>query len=322
MAKRRRAMKRSPGAGSVRRHARLRPRGRPAAASKRELPLFMLFVARETPTAQKIEIIRAGVGARVVDDMVAYLDVPKAVIFALLHTPESTAHKLIKDNRNLDAAASERVVRVGHLRRARGGHALAEECQSGAGRRYASLDAGHGAGRGRGPETAPRDRRRWRVVVAGTVVWRIARRPFALDRLGLGARDGGGRWNHVGTAVIYAGGSIAIAALEKFVQLAGITPPDLVLVRLELPARHSAETPNLVELPRGWDLVPATPASMDFGTAWARELRSLVLHVPSVLVPEERNAVINPAHREFATVEMAIEREFRYDDRMLGGRRP
>jgi RES domain-containing protein len=55
---------------------------------------------------------------------------------------------------------------------------------------------------------------------------------------------------------------------------------------------------------------------MDFGTRWAKELRSLVLHVPSALVPEEKNAVVNPAHREFAVVKMAIEREFRYDDRM------
>ena len=117
MAKRRKAMKRSTGAGTARRHTRVRARARPSGLSKREIPPFMLFVARETPAAQKIDMIRAGVGARVVDDMVAYLQVPKAVIFALLHTPESTAHKLIKDNRNLDAAASERVVRVADITR-------------------------------------------------------------------------------------------------------------------------------------------------------------------------------------------------------------
>ena len=117
MIKRRKAMKRSPGVGTAGRHARLRPPGRQGGLSKREIPPFTGFVAKETPAAQKIDIIRAGVGARVVDDMVAYLEVPKAVIFALLHTPESTAHKLIKDNRNLDAAASERVVRVADITR-------------------------------------------------------------------------------------------------------------------------------------------------------------------------------------------------------------
>lgn len=80
-------------------------------------PLFEAFVVNATPTTKKIDLIRGGVVARVVNDMVEYLDVPKNVIFALLHTPESTAHKLIKDNRTLDSAASERVVRVADITR-------------------------------------------------------------------------------------------------------------------------------------------------------------------------------------------------------------
>jgi len=82
---------------------------------------FVLFVTTDRPTAEKIRLIRSGVRARVVDDMVRYLRVPKHVIFALLHTPQSTAHKLIKDNRLLDSGASERVVRVADITR------LAEE---------------------------------------------------------------------------------------------------------------------------------------------------------------------------------------------------
>src|SRR5437867_1413332 len=67
---------------------------------------FTAFVVRETPAAAKIAIIRSGVTARVVDEMVRYLDVSKNDIFRVLRTPESTAHKLIKDNRPLDTAAS------------------------------------------------------------------------------------------------------------------------------------------------------------------------------------------------------------------------
>lgn len=153
------------------------------------------------------------------------------------------------------------------------------------------------------------------------VVWRIARRRYALDRLGIGARETGGRWNRPGTGVIYAGGSVAIAALEKFVHLAGIVPSDLVLVRVELPHDCSVETARPSDLPRGWDVVPPGPASMDFGTQWARENRSLVLYVPSVLVREEPNAVLNPGHREFSAVKMTIARRFRYDTRMHAPRR-
>jgi len=82
---------------------------------KRGSIAFSTFVTTATPTATKIEVIRSGMAARVVDDMVEYLDVPKSVIFGILHTPESTAHKLIKDDRALDSAASERVMRVADI---------------------------------------------------------------------------------------------------------------------------------------------------------------------------------------------------------------
>jgi len=100
-------------------------RVRPRPATGRALPaimkkgatVFRALVSREIPAATKIDVIRSGVVARVVDEMVEYLAVPKNVIFGILHTPESTAHKLIKDNRNLDSAASERVVRVADITR-------------------------------------------------------------------------------------------------------------------------------------------------------------------------------------------------------------
>lgn len=112
------AVRRSPAAGAfvTRRPGLSRGRTSPANAKKGAV-IFTAFVARETPVAEKIGLIRDGVVARVVDEMVEYLDVPKNVIFGLLHTPESTAHKLIKDNRTLDAAASERVVRVADVAR-------------------------------------------------------------------------------------------------------------------------------------------------------------------------------------------------------------
>jgi len=157
--------------------------------------------------------------------------------------------------------------------------------------------------------------------VAAAAVWRIARRRYARDRLGVGAREDGGRWNYPGTSVIYAGRTIAIAALEKFVHLAGIVPPDLVLVRVELPEHASSEEPALPDLPPDWDAVPAGPGSMEFGTRWARENRSLVLYVPSALLREEGNAVLNPHHPEFTGVKLRIERGFHYDPRMYLPRR-
>jgi putative toxin-antitoxin system antitoxin component (TIGR02293 family) len=86
-------------------------------AAKNDATGFRALVTAQTPIATKIDAIRSGVPARVVVDMVQYFDVSKSDIFRVLRTPESTAHKLIKDNRPLDAGASERVVRVADIAR-------------------------------------------------------------------------------------------------------------------------------------------------------------------------------------------------------------
>jgi putative toxin-antitoxin system antitoxin component (TIGR02293 family) len=78
---------------------------------------FRKFVAKDTPAAIKIEAIRSGITAEIVDDMVRYFDVSKSDIFHVLLTPSSTAHRLVKTNRPLDPAASERVVRVADVTR-------------------------------------------------------------------------------------------------------------------------------------------------------------------------------------------------------------
>ena len=99
-------------------HARMvvkRPRIAPPSTDSQMA--FKGFLARDTPPAKKIQLIRGGVAARVVDDMVEYFHVSKSEIFRILRTPESTAHKLIKAGRPLDAGASERVVRVADITR-------------------------------------------------------------------------------------------------------------------------------------------------------------------------------------------------------------
>ena len=59
---------------------------------------------------------------------------------------------------------------------------------------------------------------------------------------------------------------------------------------------------------------------MNFGTQWAQQNRSLVLYVPSVVIAEAFNGVLNPNHPEFNTTRMVIERDFHYDPRMFVAR--
>lgn len=150
-------------------------------------------------------------------------------------------------------------------------------------------------------------------------VWRISKRQYALDRLGSGARISGGRWNSPGVAVIYAGMTPEITAMEKLVHTGHILPADLVLVRLDLPEESSLyEHRALADLPQGWDALPGSTSAVDIGNAFVSAGVYLGMIVPSSVMPEARNIVLNPNHPAFAHVGMTIIRPFEFDSRLRG----
>lgn len=138
------------------------------------------------------------------------------------------------------------------------------------------------------------------------------------DLSGKGAAITGGRWNEAGVAVVYAAESRSLACLETVVHLAaGGLPLNRYLVELSIPdpvwAAARRETP--ATLPVGWDAEPAGRASIGFGTAWLRSLRSAILVVPSVIVPEEFCVLVNPAHSDSSGVGAIKSRRWLYDPR-------
>jgi RES domain-containing protein len=149
-------------------------------------------------------------------------------------------------------------------------------------------------------------------------LWRITTAKWALDKLGAGARSEGGRWNPVGMAALYAGTNIEICALEKFVHLAGIDHPPLKLVAIDVPdGAGLIYRPAIDDLPADWDSLPVSAGSQEFGGNWLAQGRQLVLFVPSAIVPEATNAMINPAHPEYGNVHLSIVRDFEFDSRMF-----
>lgn len=159
-------------------------------------------------------------------------------------------------------------------------------------------------------------------------LWRIAtdtRQYTADDLSGTGARLSGGRWNDVGTAVVYCSESRSLACLETVVHLnAGGLPFNRYLVEIEVPDDiwAAAETAGPATLPVGWDAEPAGLESIRFGSAWAAGLRSAMLLVPSVIVPEEQNALINPSHPDAARITARKHRKWLYDPRLVRGATP
>jgi RES domain-containing protein len=156
-------------------------------------------------------------------------------------------------------------------------------------------------------------------------VWRIATDTpgYEADDLGgAGAKATGGRWNEPGVALVYASESRALARLETIVHLnAGGLPLNRFLVELTIPDAvwTAAARKAAADLPVGWDAEPAGRVSIQFGTEWLRSGASALLLVPSVIVPEELNVLVNPNHPASAAISAAKLRKWLYDPRLRRG---
>ena len=146
-------------------------------------------------------------------------------------------------------------------------------------------------------------------------VWRLARRAHAaLD--GEGARRYGGRWNSAGRRLLYTSSHLSLAALEALAHFdVDEVPEDLQAFAIEIPDALAMEQVTADILPIGWTRQEF--ATRAFGDEWLTAARTPVLVVPSAIVPEETNVLVNPAHPATHGVVVVGRRRFVYDPRLL-----
>lgn len=156
-------------------------------------------------------------------------------------------------------------------------------------------------------------------------LWRIATEApsyTADDLSGTGAKNTGGRWNDKGVAMVYTSTTRALACLETMVHLnAGGLPLNRFLVEITVPddVWAAADVSPTQRLDVGWDAEPPGKTSIDFGTVWVTSQRSALLVVPSIVVPEETNVLINPANGDAARITARKVRKWLYDPRLVRG---
>lgn len=139
-------------------------------------------------------------------------------------------------------------------------------------------------------------------------VVRLAKRAYA-DLSGIGAAKAGARWNSPGLKVVYAASCGALAALEYMAHLGGLLPSGLMLMLIEIPDPLKIERVAAV---------PADPAAFrSLGDDWVHSKSAPVLEVPSVLVPRQKNYLINPEHPLFGTIVTVASNPFAFDSRLL-----
>lgn len=134
---------------------------------------------------------------------------------------------------------------------------------------------------------------------------------------GRGARLYGGRWNARSIAMVYTSATLSLATLEILVG----TPrpqrlPEYATFRCDVPD-DLIEPLDVTTLPESWRSYPAPPQLQEIGSRWIAEARSAALAVPSAVIESETNLLLNPAHHDFAKIEITPSRPLRFDLRLV-----
>lgn len=148
------------------------------------------------------------------------------------------------------------------------------------------------------------------------IVYRICLQKFATLN-GRGAEMYGGRWNNKGRPVVYAASSVSLAMVEVLVHLPShLIPSDYVLMKIEVPESSIKEF-TVQELSTEWNLLPGANETQKLGDNWLMENKKLLLKVPSAVVVQEHNILINPLHKLFHKVQVKDIKPYNFDSRLL-----
>ena len=148
----------------------------------------------------------------------------------------------------------------------------------------------------------------WRIV-------RASREKTAFT--GEGPWRYGGRWNSPGIRVVYVSEHQSTAALEVFVnRIPFILEETYKAFHLEWPDRLT-EIFSTKTLPANWRVHPPPVETKEIGNRWVQERRSAVLALPSVISPADTNFLLNPEHRDFKRIRIALPVDFDFDSRLL-----
>lgn len=148
------------------------------------------------------------------------------------------------------------------------------------------------------------------------IIYRLAIETYKNDLSGSGSKLFGGRWNSVGLAVLYTTENISLAVLEILVRTDMQTIPiSYHLIKIDIPNAIEPQFISSDKLKKDWkDDIGYTQW---MGDEFIKSGNSLLLKVPSAIVDEENNYVINPKHSDFKKVKIIKANKFQFDKRLF-----
>ena len=135
---------------------------------------------------------------------------------------------------------------------------------------------------------------------------------------GVGASKIGGRWNPKGMPAAYTSESISLALLEILVHAdLEDLPGDLVCVSVHIPDSVNIYELSVSNLPKNWRNIDPAPSSLIIiGKNWIEKGEFLLMSIPSIIIPSERNFIVNPEHTDFLKLSDLKVQSFEIDPRL------
>ncbi|KJD34809.1 hypothetical protein PK35_02105 [Tamlana nanhaiensis] len=149
-------------------------------------------------------------------------------------------------------------------------------------------------------------------------VFRIAKKKHLKDLSGEGARLFGGRWNKPGTNILYTSESLALSVLELLVHIDyKFVNEDFGFIELDVPDSLTISTLKPSILKENWRENPPLSFTQDYGSNWINNQKNMVLKVPSAVLPNGFNYLLNPKHESFKLIKIVKTGNLELDARLV-----
>jgi len=136
---------------------------------------------------------------------------------------------------------------------------------------------------------------------------------------GLGGLLYSGRWHEKGNRVVYTSEHRSLAAFETLVHISKtkLLAKNFVLISIYVPDDALILDVPATILKKDWDNYGYMPTIQEYGTRFLREKKYLLLKVPSAIIKEENNFILNPLHSQFSSCKVIDSKPFLFDERLV-----
>ena len=149
-------------------------------------------------------------------------------------------------------------------------------------------------------------------------LYRITKTQYINDLSGEGSRLYGGRWNKAGDAMLYFSQNLSLSLLEIIVHVDyAQLPLDYSFLEVEIPDSNIKKIQSIDFIEPKWSTEKAVNQLQMLGSNWLKKKESLAMMVPSAVMNQENNIIVNPFHKDFEKLKIIRTDKMDFDPRLF-----